>query len=166
MACEKWDLLDGDAVLWDKHWYGGAPARAISGGSSAEDLQGPPAHPETRPIKLMPDTWAVNEARPGGEDSLTAAARELSEELGVRPPLPERTARRRLRRRNSGDSAAPAGCAARPPPAERGGRRRPLGSRGQLAESGEAPPFSSLRIPVFDFLFRSLDGVEPMSFLL
>ena len=50
----------------------------------------------------MPDTWAVTGGSAlAGEDSLTAAARELSEELGIEAAPSELKRLGRLRRRNS-----------------------------------------------------------------
>ncbi len=52
--------------------------------------------------KLMPNVWAVTSGSViAGEDSLTAACRELSEELGIRLPLSEFQPLGRLVRRNS-----------------------------------------------------------------
>lgn len=53
-------------------------------------------------LKLMPDTWAVTGGSAiAGEDSVTAAVRELGEELGLRKSPRDFTLLGRLRRRNS-----------------------------------------------------------------
>lgn len=53
-------------------------------------------------LRLMPDTWAITGGSAiAGEDSLTAARRELLEELGVQTKPEDLQFMGRLRRRNS-----------------------------------------------------------------
>ena len=143
---EKWDLLDGDGRPLGQTLVRGDKLRPgqyhLVVHIWVEDSKGRLLIQKRAPhLKLMPDTWAVTGGSAlAGEDSLTAAARELSEELGIEAAPSELKRLGRLRRRNS---------LCGPPPAERGGRRRPLGLPRAAYGDGEAPPFSSLRIPVF-----------------
>ena len=150
---EKWDLLDGDGRPLGQTLVRGDKLRPgqyhLVVHIWVEDSKGRLLIQKRAPhLKLMPDTWAVTGGSAlAGEDSLTAAARELSEELGIEAAPSELKRPPQLFVRSL---AAPAGCAAvGPPPAERGGRRRPLGLPRAAYGDGEAPPFSSLRIPVF-----------------
>ena len=157
LAMEKWDLLDGDGRPLGQTLVRGDKLRPgqyhLVVHIWVEDSKGRLLIQKRAPhLKLMPDTWAVTGGSAlAGEDSLTAAARAVGgagdrgrpfRTQTARPSAPPQLFVRSL--------AAPAGCAAvGPPPAERGGRRRPLGLPRAAHGDGEAPPFSSLRIPVF-----------------
>lgn len=155
---EKWDLLDGDGRPLGQTLVRGDKLRPgqyhLVVHIWVEDSKGRLLIQKRAPhLKLMPDTWAVTGGSAlAGEDSLTAAARELSEELGIEAAPSELKRLGRLRRRNSLCDLwrlrrdVPLSALR---PAERGGRRRPLGLPRAAHGDGEAPPFSSLRIPVF-----------------
>ena len=112
----------------------------------------------------MPDTWAVTGGSAlAGEDSLTAAARELSEELGIEAAPSELKRLGRLRRRNSlcdlWRLRRDVPLSALRLQKEEVADARWV-SRGQLMEMVKRRRFHHYGSPYFDFLFRSLDG-EP-----
>ena len=104
---EKWDLLDGDGRPLGQTLVRGDKLRPgqyhLVVHIWVEDSKGRLLIQKRAPhLKLMPDTWAVTGGSAlAGEDSLTAAARELSEELGIEAAPSELKRLGRLRRRNS-----------------------------------------------------------------
>ena len=166
---EKWDLLDGDGRPLGQTLVRGDKLRPgqyhLVVHIWVEDSKGRLLIQKRAPhLKLMPDTWAVTGGSAlAGEDSLTAAARELSEELGIEAAPSELKRLGRLRRRNSlcdlwrlrRDVPLSALRLQKEEVADARGR-----PSGQLMEMVKRRRFHHYGSPYFDFLFRSLDG-EP-----
>ncbi len=112
-------------------------------------------------LKLMPDTWAVTGGSAvAGEDSVTAAARELGEELGIRKSPEDFRLLGRLRRRNSlcdlwmtrSDVEA---SSLRLQKEEVADAR--WVTREELMDMVSARQFHHYGTPYFDFLFQGID---------
>ncbi len=163
---EKWDLLDsagrplGQTLVRGERLRPGQYHLVVH--IWVENAQGHLLIQKRAPhLKLMPDTWAVTGGSAvAGEDSVTAAARELLEELGVRARPSDLHLLGRLRRRNSlcdlwllrRDIPL---SALRLQKEEVADAR--WVSREQLMEMVKSRRFHHYGAPYFDFLFRSLD---------
>ena len=170
---EKWDLLDGDGrPLGTNTGTGGqAPARAISSGGPhlGGGFQGRLLIQKRAPhLKLMPDTWAVTGgSRPGGGGQ-PDGRRELSEELGIEAAPSELKRLGRLRRRNSlcdlWRLRRDVPLSALRLQKEEVADARWVSPRAAHGD-GEAPPFSSLRIPVFLIFYSAPSTASRIFFL-
>ena len=169
LTMEKWDLLDGDGRPLGQTLVRGDKLRPgqyhLVVHIWVEDSKGRLLIQKRAPhLKLMPDTWAVTGGSAlAGEDSLTAAARELSEELGIEAAPSDLKLLGRLRRRNSlcdlWRLRRDVPLSALRLQKEEVADARWV-SRGQLMEMVKCRRFHHYGSPYFDFLFRSLDG-EP-----
>ena len=164
---EKWDLLDGEGRPLGKTLVRGDKLRPgqyhLVVHIWVEDSKGRLLIQKRAPhLKLMPDTWAVTGGSAvAGEDSVTAAVRELSEELGIRAKPDDFRLLGRMRRRNS---LCDLWLLRRDVPlsklslqTEEVADARWV-TRGQLMEMVKDRRFHHYGTPYFDYLFRSLDG--------
>lgn len=104
---EKWDLLDADGNPTGKTLVRGEPLKAgmyhLVEHIWIVDSKGRLLIQQRNPdLKLMPGVWAANSgSAQAGEDSESAARRELFEELSIRTAPGELVYGGRMRRRNS-----------------------------------------------------------------
>ena len=104
---EKWDLLDADGNPTGKTIVRGEPLRAgmyhLVEHIWIVDTKGRLLIQQRNPdLRLMPGMWAANSgSAQAGEDSESAARRELFEELSIRTAPGELVYGGRMRRRNS-----------------------------------------------------------------
>ncbi|MBQ1950884.1 MAG: HAD hydrolase family protein [Clostridia bacterium] len=104
---EKWDLLDADGNFTGRTITRGEPLRAgqyhLVEHIWIVDAKGRMLIQRRAPhLRLMPGVWAVNSGSAvAGEDSESAARRELFEELSIRTEPGELVYGGRMRRRNS-----------------------------------------------------------------
>lgn len=104
---ERWDLRDGDGNLTGKTMQRGELLRPgqyhLVVHIWVVDSRGRLLIQQRAPhLKLMPGVWAATGGSAvAGEDSATAAARELYEELGIETARGELEYAGRIRRRNS-----------------------------------------------------------------
>lgn len=104
---EKWELLDGEGRPTGRVITRGEPLRAgqyhLVEHIWIVDTKGRMLIQQRAPhLRLMPGVWAVNSGSAiAGEDSESAARRELFEELGIRTNPGELVYGGRMRRRNS-----------------------------------------------------------------